>query len=150
MKKENWYLKAKKLFRAKKISMQQLGDDMGLHKSTICLKLNGKVDCDSGELMRLSEILDITVDQLLAGDPRYKEHSAEQARASEFIEGYDNLSDEKKTIISTWISEADEGKEKQEKENRDKQKKKDDSVKDFKLKQKEELQQFKDKQAKDD
>ena len=99
MKKENWYLKAKKLFRAKKISMQQLGDDMGLHKSTICLKLNGKVDCDSGELMRLSEILDITVDQLLAGDPRYKEHSEEQARASEFIEGYSGLNEVQKIVV---------------------------------------------------
>ena len=96
---EMWYFKAKRLFRLKKISMQKLGDDMGLHKSTICLKLNGKVDCDSGELMKLAEILDITVDQLLAGDPRYKEHSEQQARASEFIEGYSSLNEAQKTIV---------------------------------------------------
>ena len=96
---EMWYLKAKRLFRIKKISMQKLGDNMGLHKSTICLKLNGKVDCDSGELMKLAEILDITVDQLLAGDPRYKEHSEQQARASEFIEGYSSLNETQKTLV---------------------------------------------------
>ena len=96
---EMWYLKAKRLFRIKKISMQKLGDNMGLHKSTICLKLNGKVDCDSGELMKLAEILDITIDQLLAGDPRYKEHSEQQARASEFIEGYSSLNETQKTIV---------------------------------------------------
>ena len=96
---EMWYLKAKRLFRLKRISMQKLGDNMGLHKSTICLKLNGKVDCDSGEIMKLAGILDITVDQLLAGDPRYKEHSEQQARASEFIEGYTNLNETQKTLV---------------------------------------------------
>ena len=151
MKNEMWYTKAKKMFRSRKITMQQLGDEMGLHKSTICLKLNGKVDCDSGELMAIASILDITIDQLLANDPRYAEHSKNKMQANLFINGYAQLNDEQKQTISDWLGRIEDEKENEDREKIkviEQRKKNSDEINELKRVHNAEMQKLKNKQTK--
>ena len=99
MNKERWQLKAKRMLREKKVTMDMVGERMHLKRSSISLKLNGKVACTADEILIIASMLDITVDQLLADSPNYLAQTGRQVEAKAFINGYNQLNDEQKTMI---------------------------------------------------
>jgi len=99
MNKDSWQLKAKRMLREKKVTMDMVGDRMHLKRSSISLKLNGKVACTADEILIIASMLDITVDQLLADSPNYLAQTGRQVEAKAFINGYNQLNDEQKTMI---------------------------------------------------
>ena len=95
-KRELWQEKAKRLFRERKIFHKDIAVELGLKKATISLKLNGKITTEVGEMIKMSNMLDMTVDQLIMDDPAYDE---EKNLSIQFMKEYDNLNETQKEMV---------------------------------------------------
>tara|TARA_R110000803_G_scaffold10481_1_gene32017 strand:- start:581 stop:937 length:357 start_codon:yes stop_codon:yes gene_type:complete len=98
---EKWQLKAKRKFRQKGITLDQVGEKLGgLKKSAMSLKLNAHCACDDQEMILIANMLDMTLDELVSDDPIYRSDAPrKQEAARKFYNSYQDLSDDQKIMI---------------------------------------------------
>lgn len=88
--------KIKRLLRAKKITYDKVGIAIGLEKASVSQRLNGKSKLTLEEMMIISGMLGVSMDELSYDDPRYTLDS----EYIEFLSTYEKLDlDDKKRII---------------------------------------------------
>lgn len=91
--------------KAHKMTMKQLGAEIGLAESTISQYETGKREPDNETLLRIGEIFGVTVGYLLGAEEQKENPTA--AKGSEVLElaGYYKLNKENKKLIDQMIAQ---------------------------------------------
>ena len=98
------------LRKQKGMTTAQLAEAAGVNKGSINRYENGSIKVISGDVLRrIAKVLDVTLNELVAGDPKYhylssnpiKEDTADLTIDElELLEWYRGLSDEGKKVVS--------------------------------------------------
>lgn len=95
MNSELWFLKAKRLFRKKKMPHDVIAKEFGVTPSAISLKLRGERESTWNDIVLFAELLNVTPLSLVADDPNLPETVMQELILSEVKE----LSDEHQQAI---------------------------------------------------
>jgi transcriptional regulator with XRE-family HTH domain len=97
---EEWYKKAKRLFRERKISQDKIGIRLGVEKASVSQKLNGKRTTTIDEVIIMADMLGMSMDELLSDDPKYTRNKQDL----EIISKLRSISDADFQVFSKMIN----------------------------------------------